>query len=244
MVLRSERLAAAGFAHGFSTRLGGVSAGPFASLNLARTVGDEAHAVDENLRRFAASLPADPAFVYAVSQVHGAAVRTVRRVEDPRAVRADEADALVATEPGVGASVRTADCLPVLMADPETGRVAAVHAGWRGVVRGIVPAAVEAMAPGRGAIAAIGPGIGPCCFEVGADVAAQIAAAAHGVRVVVDGPRPRVNLRAAVRAQRGAAGLSVVDDVEACTMCDLERFFSFRRDGQRSGRMLSAVVAR
>lgn len=245
VILKSELLVAAGFPHGFSTRAGGVSEGPFESLNLARSVGDALEAVEENLCRFAAAAGLDPAALYAVSQVHGADARAVHRHEDPVAVRADEADALVATEAGVAVSVRTADCLPVLVADPDSGRVAAIHAGWRGVVRGIVPAAVAALAPGPRAIAAVGPGIGPCCFEVGADVAESIAASAHGVCVVSSaGDKPRVDLRKAVRAQLGAAGIDRVDVLDACTMCDPARFFSFRRDGKRSGRMLSAIAAR
>lgn len=245
MLLRSQRLAAAGFAHGFSTRLGGVSRGPFASLNLARSVGDDLAAVEDNLARFAAQLPVDPMALFAVSQVHGTTVRVVRRADDPVAVRHEEADAIVAIEPGVAPSIRTADCLPVLIADPDTGRVAAVHAGWRGVVRGIVIASVAALDPGPRAVAAIGPGIGACCFEVGPDVAETIAASAPGAPVIVaNGARPRVDLRAAVRAQLVAAGLGAIDDVSACTLCDAARFFSFRRDGKRSGRMLSAIVAR
>lgn len=247
MLLRSESLAAAGFAHGFSTRQGGVSTGPFASLNLGRSVGDELAAVEENLRRFARTAGLDGDALYAVSQVHGADVRAVQRSDDPAALRAVEADGLVAGERGVAVSVRTADCLPVLLADPTTGRVAALHAGWRGVVRGIVPAGVAALGPAPGVLAAVGPGIGPCCFEVGPDVAETIAASAPGAAVVVagrDGARPRVDLRAAVRAQLRAAGVERVDDVAACTMCDAERFFSFRRDGKRSGRMLAAIAAR
>jgi len=244
MLLESKLLHAAGFAHGFSTRNGGVSEGPFATLNLARSVADDPAAVEENLRRFAEAARIDERALYAVSQVHGAVVRTVHRAEDPAAVRGVEADALIAVEPGVAVSVRTADCLPVLIADPASGRVAAIHAGWRGVVRGIVPAAVAALAPGPDAVAVVGPGIGPCCFEVGPEVAESIAASAPGTPVVVPGTRPKVDLRAAVRAQLAAAGVRRVDVLDACTMCDPARFFSFRRDGKRSGRMLSAIAAR
>lgn len=244
MLLTSDLLSTAGFAHAFSTRQGGASTGPFATLNLARSVGDELAAVEENLRRFAEGAGIDVGALYAASQVHGAEVRVVRRAEDPVAVRAVEADALVASEAGVAVSVRTADCIPVLLADPASGRVAAVHAGWRGVVRGVVRAAVRALSPGARAIAAIGPGIGPCCFEVGPDVAETIAASAHGRPVVLAGERPRVDLPAAVLAQLAAAGIDLVDVIPGCTMCEPARFYSFRRDGKRSGRMLSAIAAR
>lgn len=245
MILRSDLLTAAGFAHGFSTRRGGVSQGPFATLNLARSVGDDLAAVEENLLRFAAEAGLDVAALYATSQVHGATVRPVRAGEPPAEVREVEADALVASDAGVAVSVRTADCLPVLIADPASGRVAALHAGWRGVVRGVVPAGLAALEVGPAAIAAIGPGIGPCCFEVGDDVAAEIAASAHGAEVVLRGSaKPRVDLAAAVRAQLESAGIAAIDALAACTMCSADLFFSFRRDGKRSGRMLSAIAAR
>ncbi|MBI2897141.1 MAG: peptidoglycan editing factor PgeF [Deltaproteobacteria bacterium] len=242
MVLRSRLLAAAGFAHGFSTRTGGVSVGPFASLNLGRSVGDDAEAVDENLRRFKAAANLDRARLYDVCQVHGASVRRVLGVEDPATVADEMADALVAAAPAVAVGIRTADCFPVLVADPGTGRALAIHAGWRGVVRGIVPCGLEALAPGPGAIAAIGPGIGPCCFEVGADVAAEISSATTD-DVVVPGSRLRIDLRRAIRAQLTASGVTNVEDVGTCTFCDRDAFFSFRRDGKRSGRMLSAIAA-
>jgi YfiH family protein len=244
MLLHSELLRAAGFAHGFSTRAGGVSEGPFESLNLARSVGDELAAVDENLRRFLAAARIDGTPLFTVSQVHGAEVITVGRAQDPTAIRGKEADALVGAEAGVAVSVRTADCLPVLVADPDTGRVAAIHAGWRGVVAGVVRSGVAALGPGPRAIAAIGPGIGPCCFEVGPDVASSIAASAPGADVIRTGKeRPHVDLAAAVVAQLAASGVHRIDRVPACTMCDPARFFSFRRDGKRSGRMLSAIAA-
>src|SRR5688572_977640 len=174
VILRSDRLAAAGFAHGFSTRRGGVSTGSFASLNLARTVGDSPDAVAENLRRFAAELGVSATDLYWASQVHGADVVVLAGAEAIEDVRRTEADALVTAVSGSAVGVRTADCVPVLLGDPASGRVAAIHAGWRGVVRGVVAAALRAFRGGPGTIAAVGPAIGPCCFEVGADVAEVI----------------------------------------------------------------------
>jgi YfiH family protein len=176
------------------------------------------------------------ASVIQVKQVHGAqAVLAGFELER-------EADALVAREPGQAVGVRVADCVPVLVADEESGAVAAIHAGWRGVVAGVVRAGIELLGDRRGAmVAAIGPCIGPCCFEVGADVAAEI-----GFVVRSQGGKAYVDLRRAVRAQLGALGIDStrVEDVAGCTKHEPERFHSFRRDGPNSGRMLAAIRPR
>jgi YfiH family protein len=162
------------------------------------------------------------------------------------------------TASAASVGVRVADCVPVLLADEVTGDVAAVHAGWRGVTRGVVRAGVARLVERgdpRRLVAAIGPCIGPCCFEVGADVAATIAAALrrcggiaqNGARVIASerGDKAYVDLRAAVRAQLVAAGLddARVDDVGGCTKHEAARFHSFRRDGANSGRMLACIAA-
>src|SRR5512146_2739323 len=182
-ILQSRLLAA--FVHGFTTRSGGAPTGPFASLNLGGGVGDDPAAVAENWAR----LERETGLRFArVRQVHGA-----------RAVRADaptapalEADVVVTQAPGVAACVSVADCVPVLLADPETGAVAAVHAGWRGTLAGAAAEGVRALAREAGApaarlLAAVGPSIGPCCYEVSADLAAQFRAAL-GEAVVRPGP--------------------------------------------------------
>jgi len=240
VILRSERLAAAGFAHGFSTRRGGASTGPFSSLNLARNVGDSPDAVAENLRRFAGAAGLDLDRLYWASQVHGAEVVVLADGDRVETIREREADALVASSPGLAVGIRTADCVPILLADPASRRVAAVHAGWRGLVRGVIQAALRAFAGGPGTIAAIGPAIGPCCFEVGDDVADEIAAAA-GPEVRLDGSPPRVDLPEAARRLLAAGGVAAIDRVGGCTRCEVETFFSFRRDGKKAGRMLSAI---
>ena len=178
-----------------------------------------------------------------VKQVHGA--KAVLAAEAAR----QEADALVARLGGesVAVGVRVADCVPVLVASTETGGVAAIHAGWRGVVAGIVPAGVELLGvsalAGRAAslVAAIGPCTGACCFEVGADVAERI-----GFVTRRAGDKAYVDLRAAVRAQLRALGLAddAIDDVPGCTKHEPDRFHSFRRDGANSGRMLAAIATR
>jgi YfiH family protein len=145
--------------------------------------------------------------------------------------------------------VRTADCVPVLIADVESGAVAAVHAGWRGVVARIVDAAIDRLAPSSPSslIAAIGPHIRGDAFEVGEDVAHQIAAAAHGEDIIVRrAPKPHVDLAKALKAQLTARGVADdrIDDVGGCTLTEPERFFSHRRDAGKTGRHLSAIVAR
>jgi YfiH family protein len=183
-------------------------------------------------------------------QVHGAGV-----IEAREASGADgrEADAVVAraSRPGIAVGVRVADCVPLLVADEASGDVAAIHAGWRGVVGGVVPAGIEFLAGRRGRarlIAAIGPCIGGCCFEVGQDVAASVVRSSPGATVLADdrGDKCRVDLRAAVRAQLLAAGVSAgrIDDVPGCTRHEADRFHSFRRDGASSGRMLAVIKTR
>jgi len=124
--------------------------------------------------------------------------------------------------------------------------VAAVHAGWRGVVSNVVGEAVRALDAKRGDVmAAIGPSIGPCCFEVGDDVATEIAVASGDGIVLRQGrTKPHVDLWRAIEHQLRAAGVGVIDTLGRCTVCESEQFFSYRRDGQQSGRMLSAIAAR
>lgn len=250
-VLRSALLDAAHVAHGFSTRLGGVSVGPYASMNLGWSVGDDPRAVEENHQRLAAAVGHDRAALRVATQVHGARVLDTdvvgrdRKSEPPGSGH----DALVARTDGVAIGVRTADCVPILVADRTTGAVAAIHAGWRGVVGGVIDSALDVLVPDRSArgslVAAIGPHIRVDRFEVGDDVASQIAKASDPTVVVAGSPRPHVDLARAVRIQLERAGIDAanIDDVGGCTLAEAERFHSHRRDGERSGRMLSVIVA-
>lgn len=198
------------------------------------------------MRAIADAIGFDAASLYQASQVHGARVLVADGA--PAAALREEADALVAKREGAAVGVRVADCTPVLVADEASGAVAAIHAGWRGVVANVIDAAVKAMnaEPSR-LVAAIGPCIGPCCFEVGEDVAAQIAGASDpSVVVHVHRPKAYVDMRRAARAQLRAAGLrdARVDDVPGCTKCGGEQFHSHRRDGDGAGRAIAIVVAR
>lgn len=265
-LLVAESLQKAGFAHGFSTREGGVSAPPYDSLDFA-TLRDPDR-LRENQRRLGAAVGFDPARLFQARQVHGRGL--VVAGGDPAQLIDREADALVA-EPASGdaVAVRVADCVPVLLADPQTGRVAAIHAGWRGVVADVIGAAVRYLGHNRssgrditssssreagGFLAAIGPCIGPCCFEVGVDVGETIArTTTSSVVVRRDEARGKafVDLRRAVRIQLRALGLddSAIEDVpgrarDGCTRCDERRFYSYRRDGDASGRLVGVIVAR
>jgi YfiH family protein len=245
MLLRSRLLLGVG--HGFSTRAGGVSRGRYATLNLGGKWGDDAAHVAENRRRVAEAGGFALAHLHTARQVHGVAVVRVEAGDDPAATAAREADALVSSAPGVTLGVYTADCVPILLADDE-GRVAAVHAGWRGTVAGVAAAAVKELAalgaaPGR-LRAAFGPSICARSFEVGEEVAEAFARVTP--EAVVRGPgRPHVDLWAANRALLIAAGLAPghIDAAPPCSHCDAERFFSFRRDGAQIGQMLSFITA-
>ena len=190
--------------------------------------------------------------LYALAQVHGTTAVVLSGNECHEAVAKQVGDILVSRAPGVACAVRTADCVPVLLADRRTGAVAAIHAGWRGTVARVVELGVGALRMVAGGsvdlVAAIGPHIEGCCFEVSDDVASALAACScEGSRVVHQGRgNPRVDLRRIVRAQleATAVGPKAIDDVLGCTACNPGRFYSHRRDGARSGRMLSAIVTR
>ena len=249
--LTSALLAEAGFRHAFFTRRGGVSEGPYATLNFSRAVGDDAERVARNVALAADALGVAAGRVYYLSQVHGNVTHVLDGTETPESVIALEGDALVSRTAGVACGVRSADCVPILVADRTSGTVAAIHAGWRGVVRGVVEsgvAALRATAGGAGdLVAAIGPHIRVGAFEVSDDVAEELAAASPVAGVVErGGAKPHVSLVRIVRAKLEAAGLqaSAVDDVGGCSVTEPERFFSFRRDGKVGGRHLSAIVPR
>lgn len=233
-----------GVIHGFATRRGGVSRGVFASLNLGRQTGDDEEDVAENHRRLASAAGFELARLATPGrQVHAA---TVVRAASP-ASAAGECDAVIAGVPGLTAGVRTADCVPVLLWHPASGRVAAVHAGWRGVAASILPAAVAAMeAPPAQLRAAIGPSIGLCCYEVDDATAAAIRASApHATTEPTRAGHARIDLAAGVRGQLLASGLAsgLVERVGGCTACDAARWFSHRRDHGVTGRHLSFIVA-
>jgi YfiH family protein len=215
-------------------RGGGVSEGPYASMNLAAHVGDRPEAVAANrlLLREAAHLPAEPLWL---EQVHG--VDVVRHGEVTPDVRADAA---VAFEPGRVCAVMTADCLPVVLADRAGARVAVAHAGWRGLLGGILEATVAGLGGKAGDLHAwLGPAIGPKAFEVGAEVREAYAERLPGSGVFFarnERGRYLADLYGLARLALERAGVGAVHGGGWCTHGDGERFFSFRRDGV-TGRM-------
>ena len=221
----------------FTTRLGGVSEGAFASLNLGLLTDDEPERVVENRRRACEAAGVDPETATMALQVHGARVTEAR----PRGVVTpgtdyEPCDGLWSDRPGQGMLLVTADCLPVALARANgTPRLAVLHVGWRGLLAGIAAEGVRAV--GEGAVGALGPGIGPCCYEVGEDVAAPFRER-FGPDVVRDG---RLDLPLATERALREAGVGSVERVGGCTACDPERFFSHRRDQGRTGRQ--GVVA-
>ncbi len=211
----------------FSTRRGGVSRGPYASLNLGRWTEDDPRAVEHNRESLARGLGLR--FAYG-RQVHGATVLRVQAApQEPFAP--PEADGQATTAAGVGALVLTADCLPIAIAAP--GAVAMVHAGWRGLAAGVIEAGVRAVRElgADGPLsAAIGPGAGACCYEVGEPVHAAFAHLDAGIR-----RGPNLDLKAVARMQLQRAGAERVHDVGLCTICS-QQFFSHRRDNGLTGR--------
>lgn len=254
---RSAALGAEGFAHGFTTRHGGVSAAPFDSMNLgiAQAPGepDSDGNVAANAELLLEALGARGTALFRVRQVHGNEIHCCDGSERFGAPSV-AADGVVSAHRGVAACVRTADCVPVLLACPATGTVAAVHAGWRGIVAGVVARAIDAMEARHGVrrdglVAAIGPCIGRDAYEVGPEVAAAFAAAVGDAFVLpVGGSRVRehIDCHGAVRSQLVASGLRAgrIDGEELCTAGANREFFSYRRDGARSGRMAAVIVPR
>jgi YfiH family protein len=243
----------AGFRHGFTMRAGGVSQPPFEALNLGFKWGDDPARVHENHRRLLAASGAER--MLRASQVHGVGVLRVGRADSSEAVAKSEADGLCSDERGVGLSVHVADCTPILLACERTGACAALHAGWRGTVAGMARAGVAALAanyrchPGD-LVAALGPCIGVCCFEVGPEVEAEFAARmpqawSRQVLVREAGRKTRIDLRAWQRLEFLAAGLADenIDVSSDCTRCDpARRFFSFRAAGRATGQSVGFVV--
>jgi hypothetical protein len=233
--------------HGFLGRIGGVSVGSYASLNLAYWVGDDSAHVDENWRRWREVIGDAP--IARCHQVHGKSVRIVTRAninERP------EGDGMVTAERGILLAVASADCVPILMADARGNIVGAIHAGWRGVIAGISQEGVRAMESlgtmPRDIRAALGPSIGQCCFEVDDDLAHRFAREVEGSEHHACAGRSgksHLDLRGIIADQLMLAGVprESIINVGPCTKCANDRFFSRRADGS-SGLQLSFIGIR
>jgi YfiH family protein len=238
---RFEGLEEAGVAHAVVTRLGGVSRGPFATLNLGHTVGDDLAAVEENHGRLFAALGLRREQAVSPHQVHSANVRLVGQAH-VGTVQANT-DGMLTTTPGVILFFRFADCAPVLLYDPVKRALGLVHAGWRGAARNVARAAVTSFARHAGSQpgdlwAGVGPAIGPCCYQVGPEVVAAVdGACPHEAKVIErrDGAL-YLDLPGAVRAQLLSAGVGRVEMSGLCTACRTDEWFSHRAEQGTTGR--------
>ncbi|HET7690340.1 MAG TPA: peptidoglycan editing factor PgeF [Nocardioidaceae bacterium] len=224
----------------FTDRHGGVSGGSFASLNLALVGGDDPEAVEENHRRVGAEFNGGGPLL-GMFQVHGPDVAVV---EDQPGTALPECDGLVATTPGSALLVRVADCVPILLADPDAGVVGAVHAGRQGLAVGVLPATLDRMR-GLGArriTAWVGPHICGRCYEVPQQLQDEVAAIVPESRATTSWGTPSLDLGAGVRAQLATVGAEVVT-VDRCTREDAD-LYSFRRDGAEAGRLGGLVRLR
>ena len=226
----------------FSTRVGGVSEGPFESLNLGIYTADDPERVVENRRRLAERAAIDPERTRMAWQRHGAEVRRAapEGILTP-GTQHEACDGFWSDEPSQGMMLVTADCLPLAIVRSDGGRpaIAVLHVGWQGLLAGIIANGAAALGEGPLA-AAIGPGIGPCCYEVGPDVAEPYEAR-FGREVLADG---RLDLWRAAELALNEAGVKEVERTDLCTFCHPELFFSHRRDRGITGRQgVIAAVA-
>jgi purine-nucleoside/S-methyl-5'-thioadenosine phosphorylase / adenosine deaminase len=218
----------------FTTRAGGVSEGPYASLNLGRKTGDDVERVDENRRLACEQIDADVERLALNYQIHSTLVHRAR----PGA-RGEKGDGLWTDEPDLPVLAMSADCLPIAVArtNGAVPAVAVLHVGWRGLLDGIVASCVETL--GGGALAAcVGPAIGPCCYEVRDDVGVPFRAR-FGDDIVREG---KLDLWRAAELALHEAGVSSVERTDLCTRCNPDLFFSHRRDGKPRG--VQGVLAR
>jgi purine-nucleoside/S-methyl-5'-thioadenosine phosphorylase / adenosine deaminase len=233
--------------HAIFTRHGGVSRPPYASLNLGLAVGDDPDAVHTNHERICEALGIDAVRMAKCHLVHGHTIQVVTATLAGGWL--GKADGMVTAQPGVFLTMRFADCVPILLHDPQRRAVGLVHAGWRGTVQDVAGAAVRTMVSELGCApgdisAVIGPSIGPCCYEVGADVISAVGSALpdsaplFGYR---NGGAAHFDIWEANRRQLLAAGAGCVRAMDLCTACRNDRFFSHRAEGGRTGRF-GAVI--
>jgi YfiH family protein len=241
IVLQSEKLRfVAGLTHGFSTRSGGVSRGPYESLNLSLSVQDEGRAVRENRNRWCQALQCQPTRLVIPQQTHGVNILEV----DQPGIYADT-DALISHCANLYLSIQTADCVPIILYDPGRRAIGLVHAGWRGIIGDISARTVVAMQQHFGTepeqlLTILGPAICRNCYEVGQEIAHQFAKAEY----IQKGSRYFVDLVQAVCHRLIKAGIlpENIEILERCTACEPESFFSHRRDGFPTGRQMAVIA--
>lgn len=237
-----ENLSCLGVKHGVFTRLGGYSCPPYASLNVSYAVGDDSKAVSANHRVLYQALRINEGQVVTAEQVHGNRVAQVYEADRGCVVRG--ADGLISNLPGVALMLRFADCVPILLYDPNRNAVGLAHAGWRGTMRDIAGQIVQAMAVAFGSdpaglVVALGPAIGPCCYQVGIEVIAAATeifpASLELVQRREDGSYYFDLLRANVWQLR-QAGVENLETASICTSCHVDEFYSHRKEQGMTGR--------
>jgi polyphenol oxidase len=240
-----------GMHHGFSTRHGRAGSSSEFSFDLGQAPWSISEMTRENRRRFISALHLEEMALATRRQVHSDKFIIIREKCDQG--NPSEADALITQVRKVALAVMVADCLPILMADPVTRVIAAVHAGWRGILARIVEATISGMKNSFGVresdlIVAIGPGIRSCCFEVGRDVFDLFEKTFRGTSLAKPHPdHPEkwlLDLRAALDIQLSSSGINKTSiyDLGACTCCNTKEFFSYRREGARAGRMMAVIA--
>ena len=240
--------------HAFSTRVGGVSEAPYASLNLGFGSGDSRAHVLRNRARFGRAVGINADDLVTLRQVHGNQVLVLTEASDPQLVQGSPGDGLITNRPDCPLAVITADCFPVVLAAPSLPAVGVVHAGRKGTAVQVVAAAVALMRQAfavlpEAVFAAIGPGIGQCCYEVDVASAEPFLSQFSSAAAVCRPSRPGhvyLDLQWAIQLQLRAAGVpsSHVWSADLCTACHPQWLYSYRREGPRSGRMLNVVMIR
>ena len=255
-LLKFDILGRYGIKHAFSTRVGGVSSEPFSSLNIGASCGDSSACVERNRRVLCAAIGSDYSKMTVCNQVHGAKVHVVYsgncgNVADS-SVEVCAADAMITNTAGVVLQCAFADCVPILMYEPNVRAIAVAHAGWRGTVAGVATAAAKAMceqyaANMRNILVAIGPAIGSCCFEVDAPVA-QHFYDGYGVdsRVIVNKGNGKYNIdleraNKLLVLQSGINSINIAC-AHVCTSCNTDKFYSYRKECGKTGRH-AAIIA-
>jgi polyphenol oxidase len=236
--------------HGFSTRCGGISELNKCSFNLGNFSRHSPERIHENQQRFLSALNLDGAHLATLRQIHSNRVHIIEDISCQW--NQSEGDALATRVENVALAVQIADCLPVLIADPVNGAIAAVHSGWRGTLSGVLLQTIREMQsvffsdPAQ-LLVAVGPGIRACCFEVGAEVAELFKREYPGCNLAkpMDN-RPGkflMDLTAVLDIQLTKAGVRLENcyDLGACTCCNTDRFFSYRAEGAASGRMMAVI---
>lgn len=251
--------------HAFSMRRGGISPFPSGALNLAYLPEDTKENVDTNRARFLAALGREPLTPITLHQVHSSQIHILNKEASktksflplsdrnpPDPCRMGDGDGLVTDATGYGLGIQTADCFPIFLVDPKRRAIANLHAGWRGTHSRIVERGVEAMRSTYGSspadlMAALGPGIGDCCYEVGEEVTEAFRREFSYVDEIIRRPagavRPHLDLAAANERQLRESGLGENQILQAhrCTACEPEWFFSYRRENGRTGRMMALI---